>query len=89
MNRVYIVGEATDDHIEEIAVLGRLLWVELGYVDVVEYDLDSVIRTCHNLRDNHVLLSAVDENDVVVGFMAGVISPIFFNDKYTSLSELF
>lgn len=84
-----VTRDAVDSDVDAIVELGDLLWLELGYSDVLEYDEDSVRLTCENLKNNHVLIVSEDEDGDILGFMGGVIQPVYFNMNYKSLSELF
>ncbi len=72
----------------QIAKLGKQLWLELDYASVVEYDEESVIETCLQLHHNGVLLVSTDDG-TIVGFAGAVVTPIFFNIKHRTLSEVF
>lgn len=84
------IRSATTEDCIRIAIVGRHLWEELEYSKQVGYDRDSVLETCLQLADDDTpgVLLVATLGGTMVGYIGGVVAPIFFNKKHSVLTEL-
>jgi ribosomal protein S18 acetylase RimI-like enzyme len=80
-----MIREAVSNDIDDILVLCEEFWKHTIYED--DFDAEHT-RLMVNLAQEHGLLGVLTENDKVVGFIAGVKSPLLANPNVLTGTEL-
>lgn len=73
----------------EVARLGRMLYRELHYSDVAEYDQGATAGLLRHLAGEGLLLVAVDAHDDVIGFLGYNLMPVYFSPGTEIAQEIF
>lgn len=83
-----MIRNASISDIPEIARLGALFHGQAGW-DEIPYSEADCARSLENLMQSDAFICLVCDVDGIVGMVAGVISPVYFNHSHVSGEELF
>lgn len=83
-----MIRRATFDDIPEIARLGGIFHSQAGWAEIPYIETDCV-KSLGNLMQMDNFLCLVADYGKIVGMIAGVISPVYFNHTHLSGEELF
>lgn len=74
--------------VPEVARLGAVFHGKAGW-DEIEYNEADCVASLTRLMETGSLIGLVADNGHIVGMIAGVISPVYFNYSHISGEELF
>lgn len=84
-----MIRRATIDDVPIMAVYGEQFFDEAGWGDVASYDLgDCAASLAQMVESDDAIMLVADEGEIV-GMVAGVIFPLYFNRAHRTGQELF
>lgn len=83
-----MIRRATPDDIRALIEMGQAFFVETGWNEKADFDVESFAHTCGALMDYGVLLVAV-EKDAVVGMAGAGLAQAWWNRNVLTGQEVF
>lgn len=83
-----MIRPMTMDDLPEVARLGAEFHARAGW-DEIEYNVDDCTNSLTRFMETGSFVGLVADDGHIVGMIAGLISPVYFNYSHTSGEELF